>query len=170
MLKQKRERTKSTESLEATSKRPRTRSQDAKDATTVNIKETTTESDFTKYKISAAIEAKLKLKNITSLFDVQKSVFQPIYDGKNVMVSALTGSGKTLSFVLPLIQKCHDKGRLKHDAALMIVIAPTRELSMQISKEFSDLSSNELKYNVATIYGGVSLMDQSNNIFIIFSL
>ena len=81
------------------------------------------------------------------------------------MASALTGSGKTLAFVLPLIQKNIDKGRMKHDGPLIMVIAPTRELSIQISKVFSELSTEALKFKVATIYGGVSIQEQSMHYF-----
>jgi len=119
------------------------------------------EDDFKAFKIGDSIAEKLRKMGITSLFDIQKSVFQPIYSGKNVMASALTGSGKTLSFVLPLIQKCLDKGRMTHDGPLIMVIAPTRELSIQISKVFSDLSTDVMSFKVATIYGGVSIQDQS---------
>ena len=52
--------------------------------------------DFKKYKINEYIAERLKLKQIESLFEVQKKVYQPIYEGKNVIVASLTGSGKTL--------------------------------------------------------------------------
>jgi len=124
-------------------------------------KQANEEDDFKAFKIGDSIAEKLRKMGITSLFDIQKSVFQPIYSGKNVMASALTGSGKTLSFVLPLIQKCLDKGRMTHDGPLIMVLAPTRELSIQISKVFSDLSTDVMSFKVATIYGGVSIQDQS---------
>ena len=128
-----------------------------------NKKQISEADDFTTFKISGPVAERLKTKGITTLFEVQKAVFSPIYAGKNVMCSALTGSGKTLSFILPVVQKCFDKGRFKHDTPSILVIAPTRELSIQISKEFSDLSTKDFKYNVATIYGGVSVQDQSKN-------
>lgn len=127
-----------------------------------NTKKQATEvDDFKAFKISDPIADKLKAKGIMSLFPIQKAVFEPLYSSKNVMASALTGSGKTLSFVLPLIQKCLDKDRMKHEAPLIMVIAPTRELGIQISKVFSELSTKELPFRVATIYGGVSIQDQS---------
>jgi superfamily II DNA/RNA helicase len=121
------------------------------------------EDDFKAFKISDPIAEKLKKQGITSLFDIQKAAFEPVYSSKNVMASALTGSGKTLSFALPLVQKCFDKGRMKHDGPIVMVIAPTRELSIQISKVFQELSSEKMKFRVATIYGGVSIEDQSND-------
>ena len=43
--------------------------------------------DFEKYKIDKNIVERLKLKQIESLFDVQKKVYKPIYEGKNVIVA-----------------------------------------------------------------------------------
>ena len=118
------------------------------------------EDDFQKFKINPAIAERLKLKQINSLFDVQKKVFQPIKEGRSVIVSSLTGSGKTLAFVLPLLQRCSDKNYFKHEKPYIIVMAPTRELSIQVGREFSDLSSKGFEFRTVMIYGGVSMDDQ----------
>ena len=118
------------------------------------------EDDFTQYKIHPAIADRLKQRNIMSLFDVQKKVFKPIYDGTSVIAASLTGSGKTLAFVLPLLQKCCDKGYFTQDKPYIIVMAPTRELSIQVGREFSDLSSKDFKFKTVMIYGGVGMDDQ----------
>jgi ATP-dependent RNA helicase DDX21 len=118
------------------------------------------EDDFTKYKIDKSIVERLKGKSIISLFDVQKKVYQPVYEGKSVIVSALTGSGKTLSFVLPIIQKNKDEGKLIQDRPVCMVMTPTRELAIQVAREFSDLTSENFKFKVVLIYGGVSMDDQ----------
>jgi superfamily II DNA/RNA helicase len=74
----------------------------------------------------------------------------------------LTGSGKTLSFVLPVVQKAIDDNKLKSKIPFCMVITPTRELAVQVAKEFSDLSSGDLNFKTVLIYGGVSIQDQSN--------
>jgi len=122
------------------------------------------ENDFQALRIDPSIAKKLKEKSITTLFEVQKKVYQPIYDGKNVIVASLTGSGKTLSFVLPIIQKCKDKGILKQEKPVCMVMAPTRELSIQVGREFSDLNNEEFKFKVVMIYGGVPMDDQINKL------
>src|SRR5690242_19793949 len=88
------------------------------------------EDDFSAFGIASEIADKLKEKSIVSLFEVQKKVYKPIYDGENVIAASLTGSGKTLSFVLPLLQKFKDEGVLKNKRPVCMVIAPTRELSI----------------------------------------
>lgn len=114
--------------------------------------------DFKQLGISEHIVAKLKEKSIVSLFEVQKKVFGPVSSGSNIIVASLTGSGKTLSFVLPLITKHKDS--FKHQNPIIMVMAPTRELSIQVGREFSDLSSENFKYRTVLIYGGVSIEEQ----------
>ncbi len=114
--------------------------------------------DFQLLGISEHVANKLKEKSIVSLFEVQKKVFEPIHNGKNVIVASLTGSGKTLSFVLPLITK--HKESFKQEKPIIMVMAPTRELSIQVGREFSSLSSENFKFKTVLIYGGVSIEDQ----------
>jgi len=99
--------------------------------------------DFEKFGINQNIVERLKLKQIESLFDVQKKVYKPIYDGKNVIVASLTGSGKTLAFVLPTLLRYLDKKELNQNHPKILVLAPTRELSIQTGREYSDLSSKK---------------------------
>ena len=116
--------------------------------------------DFETFKIHPSIVERLKLKQIESLFEVQKKVYNPIYQGKNVIVSSLTGSGKTLAFVLPTLMRYIDKKELNQTHPKILVLAPTRELSIQTGREYSDLSSKNLYFKTVLIYGGVSMDDQ----------
>ena len=116
--------------------------------------------DFEKYNIDKNIVDRLKLKQIESLFEVQKKVYTPIYQGKNVIVASLTGSGKTLAFVLPTLMRYIDKKELNQSRPKILVMAPTRELSIQTGREYSDLSSKNLSFKTVLIYGGVSMDDQ----------
>ena len=116
--------------------------------------------DFETYKIHPNIVERLKLKQIESLFEVQKKVYNPIYSGKNVIVSSLTGSGKTLAFVLPTLMRYIDKKELNQTHPKILVLAPTRELSIQTGREYSDLSTKNLYFKTVLIYGGVSMEDQ----------
>jgi ATP-dependent RNA helicase DDX21 len=129
----------------------------------INVKKSKIAEDDDEFKalgISESIVNKLKEKSIVSLFEVQKKVFGPIYEGKNTICASLTGSGKTLSFVLPIVQKNHDKGTFKQSKPIVMVMAPTRELSIQVGRVFSDLISDDMNYKVALIYGGVSIEEQ----------
>ena len=119
-----------------------------------------TQDDFSYYKINENIIERLKLKQIESLFEVQKKVFNPIYKGESVIVSSLTGSGKTLAFVLPTLQRCIDNKLFNQTIPRILVMSPTRELSIQTAREFSDLSSKNLSFRTVLIYGGVSIEEQ----------
>ena len=116
--------------------------------------------DFETFKINPNIVERLKLKQIESLFEVQKKVYNPIYQGKNVIVSSLTGSGKTLAFVLPTLMRYIDKKQLNQTHPKILVLAPTRELSIQTGREYSDLSTKNVYFKTVLIYGGVSMEDQ----------
>lgn len=120
--------------------------------------------DFEKFNIDKNIVERLKLKQIESLFDVQKKVYKPIYEGKNVIVASLTGSGKTLAFVLPTLMKYIDKKELNQSRPKILVMAPTRELSIQTGREYSDLSTKNLSFKTVLIYGGVSIDDQTEKL------
>ena len=116
--------------------------------------------DFQAYKIAPEIVERLKLKQITSLFEVQKKVYNPIYEGKNVIVASLTGSGKTLAFVLPTLMHYLDNKEMNQTNPKILVLAPTRELSIQTGREYSDLSTKNLLFKTVLVYGGVSMEDQ----------
>ena len=97
---------------------------------------------------------------ILSLFPVQYMSFYNVLNEEDLVVRDLTGSGKTLAFSLPLVErlranKCFGTGHIQ-----AIVLAPTRELALQISRTLSDLKHHEREYNVITVYGGTSIHEQ----------
>lgn len=125
---------------------------------------TETLSEIRTFGISKEVEEKLNAKGITKLFEVQQKVFFPMFNGENTIVASLTGSGKTLSFILPILEKFKAKDKFTQTEPIAIVLAPTRELAIQISNEFSSLSCKFKKdgffFKVCAVYGGVSLDDQ----------
>lgn len=68
-----------------------------------------TKTELESFGICKEIEEKLIAKGITSLFEVQQKVFFPVKNGENTIVASLTGSGKTLSFILPILEKFKEK-------------------------------------------------------------
>lgn len=73
----------------------------------------------------------------------------------------LTGSGKTLGFALPTVEFLRKSKTLGSGKIQVMVLAPTRELALQVAKEFNALKHYEQEYNVLTVYGGVSIDDQT---------
>lgn len=121
-------------------------------------------SELSTFGISKEIEEKLVARGIHKLFEVQQKVFFPVFNGENTIVASLTGSGKTLSFILPIIEKFKAKDKFNQTEPIAIVVAPTRELAIQITNEFKTLSSKNKKdgfyFSACAVYGGVSIDDQ----------
>lgn len=113
----------------------------------------------------------LSARGITTLFPIQFSTFRYIYDGDDMIARDLTGSGKTLAFCLPLVEKYRKLGYFASESKseyrrklLAIILAPTRELALQVAKELKALKHYETEYKVITVYGGVSIDDQTREL------
>eukprot|EP00124_Ichthyophonus_hoferi_P003197 Ihof_evm1s264 gene=Ihof_evmTU1s264 len=114
--------------------------------------------DFSHYRISKESIEILNKKGIISLFPIQQQSFNPIYDGKDVVGRACTGTGKTLSFALPIVEKLMlDKPSGRGRKPLVLVMAPTRELARQVSGDFEMIGP---QLSVICIYGGVPYESQ----------
>ncbi|PSU70670.1 ATP-dependent RNA helicase SrmB [Photobacterium phosphoreum] len=86
---------------------------------------------------------------------VQAQAIPHALDGKDVMASAPTGTGKTAAFLLPMIQHLQDFPRKKPGPARVLILTPTRELAIQVADHARALSKyTNLK--VFTITGGIS--------------
>ncbi len=77
------------------------------------------------------------------------------------MVRDLTGSGKTLGFCLPMVEMFRKERLFGVGKPLAMILAPTRELALQIAKELNELKHNPKEYNVLTVYGGVDIYGQT---------
>ena len=89
---------------------------------------------------------------------IQKEAIPPALEGRDVLGIAQTGTGKTASFTLPMIQRLA-KGRAKARMPRSLVLAPTRELAAQVSENFEKYGVNH-KLTMALLIGGVSFGDQ----------
>ncbi|KAL4695158.1 hypothetical protein H8959_000253 [Pygathrix nigripes] len=79
--------------------------------------------------------------------------FHHVYSRKDLIAQAWRGTGKTLSFAIPLIEKLHGElqDRKRGRPPWVLVFAPTRELANQVSKDFSDITK---RLSLACFYGG----------------
>jgi len=84
--------------------------------------------------------------------EIQSRVIPLLLDGRDVIGQAQTGTGKTAAFGIPLIEGIDEE--LQHTQSL--VLAPTRELAMQIGEELRKIARYIPGIQVATIYGGAS--------------
>jgi ATP-dependent RNA helicase RhlE len=102
------------------------------------------------------IARKLAGRDIHDPFPIQTRVLPEALAGRDVLAKSPTGSGKTLSFAIPIVSRLQSGDR--RPAALVLV--PTRELASQVAGEFAAIAPpGELC--VATVYGGVALHAQA---------
>jgi len=102
--------------------------------------------------ISANGVEALKKMEIVKPTPVQVKAIPTILKGQHVMAQSKTGTGKTLAFVLPIIE------RLKYQNNEALILLPTRELAKQVNGVIRDIGKNKVKS--MTIYGGVSINNQ----------
>lgn len=118
-----------------------------------------TEGQFSNFRISPSTADKLRACEVTYLFPVQYKTFNEVYDGHDVVAQARTGTGKTFSFAIPLIEVLQkdNQSKLKGRPPRVLCMVPTRELANQVAENFSKISSN---LTVLAVYGGVPYSQQ----------
>ena len=89
---------------------------------------------------------------------IQAGAIPPALDGRDVLGIAQTGTGKTASFVLPMVTLL-SKGRARARMPRSLVLAPTRELAAQVAENF-DTYAKHTKLTKALLIGGVSFKEQ----------
>lgn len=109
---------------------------------------------FDKFNLSPILKQNIKNHNFTKPTQIQSEAINPILEGRDVIGLASTGTGKTAAFLIPLIDKIY---RNKEEKVL--IIAPTRELAVQINEEFRNFSQNMNIYSTLVI-GGSNMFRQ----------
>ncbi len=87
---------------------------------------------------------------------IQQLAIKPVMEGRDVMASAVTGSGKTAAFLLPILHKLDGKPR---NTTRVLVLTPTRELAAQIADHLKALALNT-NIKGAAVFGGVGMQPQ----------
>jgi len=107
---------------------------------------------FSELPLSAALQQKLAAAQFTTLTPVQERAIPPAFDGKDVIGTAQTGTGKTLAFLIPIIEMLQ---REPTRQAKALVLLPTRELAIQVHAQYEKLRVRGLP-KAALVIGGVS--------------
>jgi ATP-dependent RNA helicase RhlE len=116
---------------------------------------------FSKLGLSDALIKALTDQKYTQPYQIQKEAIPAILDGKDILGIAQTGSGKTASFVLPILQQFQDYGSSKNRHIKALVVVPTRELAIQVNDVFKLLGANlPQPIKAIAVYGGVSINPQ----------
>ena len=112
---------------------------------------------FNSFKLDPRLQENVRRMGFEEPTPIQSATIPHALEGRDILGSAETGTGKTAAFLLPMLQKFITSPRT-HDPRGLIVV-PTRELALQVSKHATQLSRG-LKLRVTTIYGGVNIRPQ----------
>jgi ATP-dependent RNA helicase RhlE len=108
--------------------------------------------EFSQFNLSAALMSRLNTNKFITPTPVQAGAIPPAMEGRDVLATAQTGTGKTLSFLIPIVemlQKAQDR-----NAAQALILLPTRELAMQVETAFKAVRTSS-EQTVALVVGGM---------------
>ena len=118
---------------------------------------------FKDFNLSPALLDAIEKCGFTAASAIQELTIDPILEGKDILALAETGSGKTASFAIPIIEHIIHDDLVEVDEVHYVVLSPTRELAQQTEKVFKQLGSAAGIKTVCVI-GGESLGKQKEQI------
>jgi ATP-dependent RNA helicase RhlE len=116
---------------------------------------------FSDLSLSALLKSNVARQNFTELTPVQALAIEPALAGRDLVATAETGTGKTLAFVLPVIQALAKEPAAAGIRAL--ILSPTRELAIQIGETFDKMADGS-GIRAAIVVGGLGEQPQLNAI------
>ena len=111
---------------------------------------------FSEFSLSPALMGRLDANKFVTPTPVQAGCIPPALEGRDILATAQTGTGKTLGYLIPIVemmQKAETKG------ALALICLPTRELAMQVEQAFLAIRSSSAQ-SVALVVGGMAERSQ----------
>jgi len=114
---------------------------------------------FKKLNLSEPLISALEKKGYNEPTLIQQRAIPLILEGKDIFGCAQTGTGKTAAFALPILQLLSQHASHAHREVKALILAPTRELALQISQSITDYGTN-LQIRHVTVFGGVSQVNQ----------
>ncbi|KAK2980929.1 hypothetical protein RJ640_022908, partial [Escallonia rubra] len=121
------------------------------------------------FRISEPLRNALKARGIEALFPIQAMTFDTVLDGSDLVGRARTGQGKTLAFVLPILESLiNGPGKSSRKTGYgrtpsVLVLLPTRELATQVHADF-EVYGGAVGLNSCCLYGGASYPNQLNQL------
>jgi ATP-dependent RNA helicase RhlE len=107
---------------------------------------------FSDFNLSPTLKTRLAAANFITPTPVQAGAIPPALEGKDVLATAQTGTGKTLSFLIPIIERLQQS---QTKGAKALILLPTRELAMQVEQAFRKVAGGS-NLNVALVVGGMN--------------
>src|SRR6202048_592312 len=122
---------------------------------------------FTDFNISDSLKNRLTNANFTIPTPVQAKAIPPALEGADILATASTGTGKTLSFLIPMIERMDANSvpstKGKRGPIRALILLPTRELAMQVLEAYAKLVPNA-KNDAVLVCGGLSEKHQLDQI------
>ncbi|ELQ6021203.1 ATP-dependent RNA helicase SrmB [Cronobacter turicensis] len=115
---------------------------------------------FSELELDDSLLDALQEKGFTRPTAIQAAAIPPALDGRDVLGSAPTGTGKTAAYLLPALQHLLDFPRKKSGPPRILILTPTRELAMQVAEHARELAKHT-HLDIATITGGVAYMNHA---------
>ncbi len=111
---------------------------------------------FSDFNISASLKQQLANAKFITPTLVQAGAIPPALEGRDILATAQTGTGKTLSFLIPLIEQMGSgtRAEVRTRGAFGLILLPTRELAMQVQEHYRKLTGNQ--GSAALVVGGMA--------------
>ncbi|PHM23910.1 ATP-dependent RNA helicase SrmB [Xenorhabdus budapestensis] len=119
-----------------------------------------TATNFSEFELDECLLDALNDKGYELPTAIQVAAIPAAMDGRDVLGSAPTGTGKTAAYLLPTLQHLLDFPRKKSGPPRILILTPTRELAMQVAEQAKELAAHT-NLDVATITGGVAYMNHA---------
>ena len=116
---------------------------------------------FTELNLCSALRNNLAKNEFVTPTPVQAAAIPPLLEGRDVVATAQTGTGKTLAFAIPIIEALAAVPRTK--TVKVLILSPTRELAIQIDVAFKQLAEG-MRIRTAVVVGGLSEARQLRDI------
>jgi ATP-dependent RNA helicase RhlE len=123
------------------------------------LKESNMQQGFKALGVSAAVERALAERDIVEPFRIQSLVLPDALAGRDVLAKAPTGSGKTIAFGIPLVERTPVGGKVPSS----LVLVPTRELALQVADEIEKFAAAK-NVHVGVAYGGAPVASQAKRL------
>mgnify|MGYP003574552430 FL=1 len=117
---------------------------------------------FSNLGLSPKVEASVEAAGYDIPTPIQAQAIPVAVSGRDVLGIAQTGTGKTASFVLPMLTRL-ERGRARARMPRTLILEPTRELAAQVAEAFELLGKNH-RLTVALLIGGVSYEEQNKKL------
>jgi len=120
---------------------------------------------FASLKLSSHLLNSLEKLGFTKPYPIQEQAIPAILDGKDVLGLAQTGSGKTASYVLPVLMQLEKQPAIRNRHINVLVMVPTRELAVQVEAVFSQFGAGlPFPFKSMAVFGGVSINPQMKSL------